>query len=253
MAELTSESTTSQPAPHGASPSLTIFLKSKGKLGYVDGCVQTLKTTDSGYDQWEITNSLIMGWLIHSTVSEIGEGYLSMDTTQDIWEAVVATTTRRVVVLLCFRLPLLMDLPWPLHPLEMGIIVPVLLLRRIPSFVTIVLHRLPSRGRGDRSGSRGGRSGPSGGRGPNAQAHHFDTVKPQSLVPVVSSADISGLSTSELEVTLRHLLDRRTSSSSSGPYHEKDDWQCGRNKNGLYILDQADKLDHLGVAYEGQT
>ncbi|GMP55041.1 hypothetical protein CsSME_00019992 [Camellia sinensis var. sinensis] len=51
MAELTSESTTSQPAPQGASPSLTIFLKSKEKMRYVDGCVQPSSTTDPGYDQ----------------------------------------------------------------------------------------------------------------------------------------------------------------------------------------------------------
>ncbi|GMQ02036.1 hypothetical protein CsSME_00048454 [Camellia sinensis var. sinensis] len=212
MTELTSESATSQPVTQGASPSLTIFLKSKGNMGYVDGRVQAPSITDRGYDQWEITNSLIMGWLIHSTIPEIGEGYLSMDTAQDIWEA-VATTMRRVVVLLCFRLPLLIDLPY---------------------------------GRGDRSSSQGGRYGQSRGRGPNARAHHSNTVEPQSTAPVDSSADISGFSTSELEVALRHLLDRRASSSSSGNIAH------GRHENGLYILDQADKLDYLGVSYEGQ-
>ncbi|GMP89483.1 hypothetical protein CsSME_00041034 [Camellia sinensis var. sinensis] len=89
MADLTSESTTSLPSQGESSviPStmtdnvhtglrittspfngqnylawsqnLTIFLKSKGKMGY------------------EITNSLIMGWLIHSMVSEIEEGYFN--------------------------------------------------------------------------------------------------------------------------------------------------------------------------------
>ncbi|KAI8030692.1 Allantoinase, partial [Camellia lanceoleosa] len=44
---------------------------------------------------WEITNSLIMGWLIHSMVPEIGEDYLSMDTAQDIWEAVATTYSRK--------------------------------------------------------------------------------------------------------------------------------------------------------------
>ncbi|XP_028083317.1 uncharacterized protein LOC114284582 [Camellia sinensis] len=78
------------------------------------------------------------------------------------------------------------------------------------------LHGQPSGGRGDRSSSRGGRSGQARGRGPNARAHHSDTVEPQSTAPVDSFADISGFSTSELEVALRHLLDRRASSSSSG-------------------------------------
>ncbi|XP_028103725.1 uncharacterized protein LOC114302845 [Camellia sinensis] len=78
------------------SQSLTIFLKSKGKMEYVDGRVQAPNITDTGYDQWEITNSLIMGSLIHSMVPEIGEGYLSMDTAQDIWEAVATTYSRKV-------------------------------------------------------------------------------------------------------------------------------------------------------------
>ncbi|XP_028069354.1 uncharacterized protein LOC114271885 [Camellia sinensis] len=77
------------------SQSLTIFLKSQGKMGYVDGRIQAPSTTDSGYDQWEITNSLIMGWLIHSMVLEISEGYLSMETAQDVWDAVAVTYSRK--------------------------------------------------------------------------------------------------------------------------------------------------------------
>lgn len=61
-----------------------MFLKSRGKIGYVDGKIQAPSTTDLGYDQWEITNSLIMGWLIYSIVPDIGEDYLSTKTTQDV-------------------------------------------------------------------------------------------------------------------------------------------------------------------------
>ncbi|XP_028090690.1 uncharacterized protein LOC114290889 [Camellia sinensis] len=77
------------------SQSLTMFLKSRGKKGYVDGRIQAPSTIDSGYNQWEITNSLIMGWLIHSMVPELGEGYLSMETAQDVWDVVVATYSRK--------------------------------------------------------------------------------------------------------------------------------------------------------------
>ena len=64
-------------------------------MGYADGRIQVPSTTDSGYDQWEITNSLIMGWLIHSIVPEIGEGYLSIETAQDVWDAVAATYSHK--------------------------------------------------------------------------------------------------------------------------------------------------------------
>ncbi|XP_028065563.1 uncharacterized protein LOC114268571 [Camellia sinensis] len=53
------------------SQSLTLFLKSRGKMGSVDGRIQAPSTTDSGYDQWEIVNSLIMSWLIHSMAFEL--------------------------------------------------------------------------------------------------------------------------------------------------------------------------------------
>ncbi|GMP40688.1 hypothetical protein CsSME_00011035 [Camellia sinensis var. sinensis] len=85
-------------------------------MGYVDGRIQAPSTVDPSYDQWEITNSLIMGWLIHSMVLEIGEGYLAMvimgwlihsmvleigegylamDTAEDIREAVATTYSRK--------------------------------------------------------------------------------------------------------------------------------------------------------------
>ncbi|CAL5430126.1 unnamed protein product [Camellia sinensis] len=360
MAELTSESATSQPVTQGASPvlttsmtdslhpsqkittslfngqnylawsqSLTIFLKSKGKMGYVDGRVQAPSITDTGYDQWEITNSLIMGWLIHSMVPEIGEGYLSMDTAQDIWEAVATTYSRKGNFSQTFELRRSIDRSvqgemtilqyftflsngWkrldhlqeykPVCPTDSAgyrkfveqvrvfkfleglnvVFDPVrsrvLGMDALPSLQEAFayvqneesrrsamlpaassdrsalvsapsrdgdrgsrppsekdtlfcdfcrrprhtretcwkLHGQPSGGRGDRSSSRGGRSGQPRGRGPNARAHHSDTVEPQSTAPVDSSADISRFSTSELEVALRHLLDRRASSSSSG-------------------------------------
>ncbi|KAF5932700.1 hypothetical protein HYC85_028871 [Camellia sinensis] len=42
------------------SQSLTMFLKSRVKMGYVNGRIQAPSTTDPGYGQWEITNSLIL-------------------------------------------------------------------------------------------------------------------------------------------------------------------------------------------------
>ncbi|GMP91283.1 hypothetical protein CsSME_00042045 [Camellia sinensis var. sinensis] len=60
-------------------------------MGYVDGRIKAPGITDPSYDQWEITNSLIMRWLIHSMVPNIGEDYLSMDTAQNIWDAVITT------------------------------------------------------------------------------------------------------------------------------------------------------------------
>ncbi|XP_028127544.1 uncharacterized protein LOC114324027 [Camellia sinensis] len=89
------------------------------------------------------------------------------------------------------------------------------------------LHGTPSGGRGDRSGSRGGRSGQSRGRSSYFRAHQ------SSAVDTLDSnfASVGQASDTELEDTLRQLLDRRsstalsTASSSfarSGPCHEED-------------------------------
>ncbi|XP_028119342.1 uncharacterized protein LOC114316859 [Camellia sinensis] len=92
------------------------------------------------------------------------------------------------------------------------------------------LHRTPSRGRGDRSGSRGGRSGQSRGRGSYSRAHQSSAVDTLDS----NSASVGQASDAELEDALRQLLDRRsstalsTASSSfarSGPCHEEDNWQ----------------------------
>ena len=60
------------------------FLQSSGKIGYVNGTITPLNMRDPGFDKWDQENSLVMSWLLHSMIPEIGEGFLSLDTTKDI-------------------------------------------------------------------------------------------------------------------------------------------------------------------------
>ena len=66
------------------SKSTTLFLKSIGKIGYVNGAISSLKVRDLRFDKWDQENSLIMRWLLHSMIPKIGEGFLSLDKASDI-------------------------------------------------------------------------------------------------------------------------------------------------------------------------
>ena len=66
------------------SKSATLFLKSKGKIGYVNGTITSLSMRDPEFDKWDQENSLVISWLLHSMISEIGEGFMSLDTAKDI-------------------------------------------------------------------------------------------------------------------------------------------------------------------------
>ena len=71
------------------SRSATLSLRSRGKLGYVTGTITAPPSTDPGYGKWDIENSLVMNWLVHSMVPSIGEGFLNLATAKNVWDVVV--------------------------------------------------------------------------------------------------------------------------------------------------------------------
>ena len=77
------------------SQSVTLFLKGRGKMGYVNGRIKAPNTEDTTYDKWEMENSIVMTWLVHSMIPEIGKGFLDMATAQDIWETMANTYSRK--------------------------------------------------------------------------------------------------------------------------------------------------------------
>ena len=77
------------------SGSVIMFLKGRGKMGYINGRIKAPNTEDASYDKWEMENSTIMTWICHSMIPEIGEGFLDMVTAQDIWETMANTYSRK--------------------------------------------------------------------------------------------------------------------------------------------------------------
>ena len=74
---------------------MTLFLKSRGKMGYINERIKAPSIEDAGYGKWEMENCIIITQLIHSMVPEIREGFLDMATAQDIWETVANTCSRK--------------------------------------------------------------------------------------------------------------------------------------------------------------
>ena len=66
------------------SSSVVMSLKGRGKMGYINGKIKAPSIEVATYDKWEMENSTVMTWLCHSMVPEIAEGFLDMETTQDI-------------------------------------------------------------------------------------------------------------------------------------------------------------------------
>ena len=56
---------------------------------------QAPPSTDASHAKLEIENSVIMVWLIHLIIREIGESYLDMAIACDIWDSVAGTYSRK--------------------------------------------------------------------------------------------------------------------------------------------------------------
>ena len=77
------------------SQSATFWLRSRSKLGYVDGTLKVPSREDPTYGKWEVENYLVMSWLVHSMELSIAAFFLEMETTPDIWDTLAQTYARK--------------------------------------------------------------------------------------------------------------------------------------------------------------
>jgi gag-polypeptide of LTR copia-type len=64
-----------------------ISLKGKGKLGFINGTKQR-PTTLIEDEEWELQDSVIMSWLLHSMESNISEHFCYKETSKIMWDEV---------------------------------------------------------------------------------------------------------------------------------------------------------------------
>ena len=62
-----------------------IALRTKNKLGFVDGTILAHSSTCSNIEQWVRTNDMVTSWLIHSMVLELASSIIYLGTAQAIW------------------------------------------------------------------------------------------------------------------------------------------------------------------------
>ncbi|KAE8723356.1 MORC family CW-type zinc finger protein 3 isoform 2 [Hibiscus syriacus] len=73
------------------SQSVKLFIRGRGKFGYLSGTTTKPAEEDEESERWEAENSMIMSWLINSMDPSVGRTYLFLPTAHDIWNAVNET------------------------------------------------------------------------------------------------------------------------------------------------------------------
>ena len=66
---------------------MKLFIKGKGKLGYLTGANKALKPENPANQTWDS----VMAWSINSMEAAIGQTYLFLPTAKDLWDAVQKT------------------------------------------------------------------------------------------------------------------------------------------------------------------
>ena len=76
------------------SQSVTIFLKGKGKMGYVYETENAPENSDPRYKKWEEENFMVMSWLLNSMQSGIAKTCLFLKTAKATWDKVQGTYSK---------------------------------------------------------------------------------------------------------------------------------------------------------------
>lgn len=70
------------------SQSVRMYVRGRGKIGYLTGDIKPPKTTDPNYALWDAENSMIMAWLVNSMNEDISANYMCYSTAKELWDKV---------------------------------------------------------------------------------------------------------------------------------------------------------------------
>ncbi|CAL1383719.1 unnamed protein product [Linum trigynum] len=65
---------------------MRIALKTKKKLGFINGTLPMPEETDPDYEAWDQSNTNVMGWILNSLLDSIAEAVMDNETAQDLWK-----------------------------------------------------------------------------------------------------------------------------------------------------------------------
>ncbi|KAL5745423.1 hypothetical protein ACOSP7_026569 [Xanthoceras sorbifolium] len=66
--------------------SVQMYIRGRGKLGYLTGHKAEPPASDAQYAVWDAENSMAMAWLVNSMEEEISANYLGFSTAREMWE-----------------------------------------------------------------------------------------------------------------------------------------------------------------------
>ncbi|KAL5857493.1 hypothetical protein ACOSQ3_004951 [Xanthoceras sorbifolium] len=66
--------------------SVQMYIRGRGKLGYLTGDKAEPPASDAQYTVWDAENSIVMVWLVNSMEEEISANYLGFSTAREMWE-----------------------------------------------------------------------------------------------------------------------------------------------------------------------
>jgi len=67
------------------SKSVRIALRTKGKLGFLDGSCSKPAVNSPQFHQWIRCDSMVLSWLLNSMIPELAEAFLYVDSTKELW------------------------------------------------------------------------------------------------------------------------------------------------------------------------
>ena len=70
------------------SQSVRMYIKGRGKIGYLTGDVKAPEISYPSYGVWDAENSMIMAWLVNSMNEDIGANYMCYSTAKELWDNV---------------------------------------------------------------------------------------------------------------------------------------------------------------------
>lgn len=70
------------------SQSVHMYLRERGKIGYITGDTKQPDVNDKTYAIWDAENSMVMTWLVNSMTEEISANYLYYSTAKELWDNV---------------------------------------------------------------------------------------------------------------------------------------------------------------------
>ena len=64
---------------------MKIALRSRTKLGFVDGLCKKLESNSPMYEQWIHYDSMVVSWLLNSIVPKLSEAFLCTGYVEELW------------------------------------------------------------------------------------------------------------------------------------------------------------------------